>query len=188
LNDFRNYLSKIATINTEQTIGSFGRRIQSVWDGRNRYHEIQPAYYQLDININNSNKIIIFRKGYGQYALYELENDSLNCFYHRGDSTGEGGSNVFYLGNRDSRHGPIARLFDRLLLKLTDKALIVTDGSNSDFGVLKEFYSTIRNLGKDIVVEKSKNKTISIGGAVLRCVDVLDYRYNHTLVWEVSKK
>ncbi len=50
---------------------------------------------------------------------------ALSVFYYRGDSPGEGGSGVWWLG---------PRLFHRILDKLVDGGLIVTDGSNPDPG------------------------------------------------------
>lgn len=187
INTFKKYLAKISTITHEDLIGSFEHNIHTINNEENKYQEIKPAYYQIEILINDFKKIVVFRKGFGQYALYELENDSLNCFYHRGDSQGEGGSNVFYLGDRNARHKPIAKLFDTLLTKLTNKSLIVSDGSNADFKAFNEIYSIIKDLTRNLAIGKVMDKTISIKGIDLRCINVLDYRYNHTLVWEVKK-
>lgn len=43
-------------------------------------------------------------------------------FFHRGDSTGEGGSNIFWLGDC---------FFTEVLDALEDGGLIVSDGSNA---------------------------------------------------------
>jgi len=40
---------------------------------------------------------VIRRCGYEQYALGEFPNRSIGVFVHRGDSPGEGGSNVCFL-------------------------------------------------------------------------------------------
>lgn len=50
--------------------------------------------------------------------------EKLAVFFYRGDSTGEGGSNQWWLGET---------LFIAIVLSLPEKGLIVTDGSNSGF-------------------------------------------------------
>jgi len=153
----------------------------------NLYRDIEPAYYKIKIKINDAIKTIVFRKGFGQYALNELENNSLYCFYHRGDSQGEGGSNVFYLGNRNSHHKTISKLFDLLVTKLMPISLIVSDGSNTDSKDLRKIYKKISELDRETVIKDMINKTITMYGMNLKLIDVLDYRYNHTLVWKMEK-
>lgn len=76
------------------------------------------------------------RRGFGQYALHELPDSSLGVFWHRGDSQGEGGSNVWYLANRPRRHPPLSNLFEVLKRKLAYPALIASDGANTRFAEL----------------------------------------------------
>jgi hypothetical protein len=52
---------------------------------------------------------------------------SIGIFMHRGDSTGEGGSDLWFLSEK-SGNG----YWQLLSSKLADRALIVTDGSNAD--------------------------------------------------------
>lgn len=58
---------------------------------------------------------VIRRRGFGQYALStEFADGSVGVFMHRGDISGEGGSNIYYLANMQSRHEPVGNLFDKL--------------------------------------------------------------------------
>jgi hypothetical protein len=66
---------------------------------------------------------------------------SISCFLHVGDSTGEGGSDLWFLG-ASRAHDPwsggdpeperACRLLSELAPRLADGALVVTDGSNTD--------------------------------------------------------
>jgi hypothetical protein len=62
-------------------------------------------------------------------------------FMHRGDSPGESGSNVYFLADKKSRHEPCGMLFSKLSVKLADRALIITDGSNTGIKRLKAFHN-----------------------------------------------
>lgn len=188
LKNFKIHIAGLGIIEKEEATGSFSNLVTSVVDGKNRYCDIEPVYYNLHLRIKDELKIIIFRKGFGQYALYELENSSLDVFYHRGDSQGESGSNVFYLANRNAKHMPISKLFNTLISKLKDQALIVSDGSNTDFQKLNKTYKKIKDLKKEDVLENIENTEVRISNIVLKCIDALDYRYNHTLIWQVIKK
>lgn len=79
---------------------------------------------------------MIRRRGFGQYALHELPDGSLSMFMHRGDSPGEGGSNVFYLSNRRTSHKPLSSLMSVIKRKLAYPALIASDGSNTTISEL----------------------------------------------------
>lgn len=184
IENFKEYLSSIGEIENESIIGNFDNGIKSI---NKKFRELEPAYYTIELTINGNTKHIVFRKGFGQYALNELEDNSLDIFYHRGDSQGESGSNVFYFGNRKANHLPLAKLFDKLKSKLKTESLIVSDGSNTDSKQLNKLYEDIYNLKKEEVKKNVIDKTINIYGIDIVCMDVLDYRYNHTLVWKVSK-
>lgn len=187
IRDFKKHILKVGSIESENIIGSFDSEITLACEGKNRYKKVEPSYCILNVLINNLAKRVIFRKGFGQYALNELEDSSLYCFYHRGDSAGEGGSNTFYLANRDANHKPLAKLFDILISKLKSKSLIISDGSNVGFRKLRLIYNNISKLGKEACKKDLLGESIALHNVTLKCIDVLDYRYNHTLVWEVSK-
>lgn len=119
--------------------GSTDFSIRFVQDGRAKYRVIEPEWFLTDyVNEQTGRKILIVRRrGFGQYALHELPDHSLSMFMHRGDSPGEGGSNVFYLANRKTNHKPISNLLDLIKCKLTVPAFIASDGSNTNIPELR---------------------------------------------------
>jgi len=70
--------------------------------------------------IKNFHTIKIFCHFRDAFEVFQ-ELDMLSVFFYRNDSSGEGGSGVWWLGER---------LFNMIIDKLVDGALIITDGSN----------------------------------------------------------
>jgi hypothetical protein len=101
---------------------------------RDGYRSLAPSTLQETYGrVGDGRRItVVRRRGFGQYALSsEFADGSIGVFMHRGDSRGEGGSNVYYLANKRCSHEPLSSLFDKLSRKLANRALIVSDGSNS---------------------------------------------------------
>jgi hypothetical protein len=119
---------------SQKRFGSADFSIRCVQDGRSKYRVIEPEWFLTHcLNEETGRQILIVRRrGFGQYALHELPDRSLSMFMHRGDSSGEGGSNVFYLANRKTSHQPISNLLDLIKRKLTVPAFIASDGSNTN--------------------------------------------------------
>lgn len=107
--------------------------IKYVVNDKHKYREVVPAWRRSKYSHAGSGRQIdvIFRRGFGQYALHELNDESLGIFFHRGDSSIEGGSGVYYLRNKRMSHKPISRLMDVIKRKLIYPAYIVSDGSNT---------------------------------------------------------
>lgn len=135
---------------------------------------------------------VVRRRGFGQIALTkEFCSRSIGVFMHRGDSAGEGGSNVRFLANRKKSYEPCGNLFDKLCEKLTDRALVITDGSNT-FSK-----KSFRNLhlrcfhGSDIsgadAYEFYRGMSFILGSFSWSCVGWLSNRYGPTLVWGLQR-
>ena len=124
---------------SQRKLGSLISAVRHMQDGRSKFRVIEPGWFFSDhINETTGRRILLVRRrGFGQYALHELPDGSLSMFMHRGDSSGEGGSNVFYLANRRTSHGPISNLLNLLKRKITVPALIASDGSNTDISALR---------------------------------------------------
>lgn len=124
-----------------------------------------------------------FRTGFGQYALQEFEDKSIGVFMHRGDSatSGESSSNVFYLGNKKRNHEILSNLFDKLSLKLSDNALIVSDGSNCKTKFLKKFFK--KEISGDLALEELQffNKW----NYTWNPVGHMNNKYGPTIVWQI---
>ncbi|KDB52906.1 hypothetical protein X805_15100 [Sphaerotilus natans subsp. natans DSM 6575] len=108
-------------------------------DGQRHYRHIKPAWrHSQYVHAATGRTIdVVFRRGFGQYALHEMPDESLGVFFHRGDSLGEGGSGVFFLANRHKHHAPLSNLLDVIKRKVAYPALIVSDGSNTSIRALQ---------------------------------------------------
>ena len=134
---------------------SIFRRISHKLDGDRRadvepptterpYRFVKPARLTEVYERTSDHRIfkVIRRRGFAQYALTEFPDQSIGVFVHRGDSTGESGSNALFLGNRQRNHEPLSNLFDKLACKLSDHALVISDGSNVRPKFLIKFHGT----------------------------------------------
>lgn len=131
---------------------------------------------------------IVRRRGFGQMGLAEFPYSSISVFMHRGDSMGEGGSNAFFLANRPKRYPPLGNLFSKLVPRLRNTALIITDGSNSDIAFTKKYREyTAERLSPQDIYSDLRGKEHLYHGLVWACVGWMSKRYGPTLVWSTSK-
>ena len=144
-----------------------------------RYREVEPAWLREDFRCVQTGRVVevCLRRGFGQYALHEIYDGTLGMFMHRGDSSGEGGSCVFYLANRKLAHPPISNLFNVIKRKLSNEALIASDGSNT---ALRELYCAARK-GSDIASFKSHGLLWQRKMTIVRSFD-----RRLTVVWSVN--
>jgi hypothetical protein len=104
---------------------------------------------------------------------------TLGVFFYRGDTLGhgEGSSGVPWLGEE---------LFAKVLDRLVDGGLVVTDGSNwSADGPrpLATFYEKL-GIGDEAV---ARSEPFAWGGRRFCCVAYVGERYGPTLVWQVTR-
>jgi hypothetical protein len=129
---------------------------------------------------------VIRRRGFGQLPLSNLfPAGSIGVFMHRGDSRAEGGSNVYYLANRPKQFEPCGSLFEKLTRSLTDRALILSDGSNSDIPEIKKFFNSDTSGREAFAV--LRNAEFAFGAFKWRCVGWLRHRYGPTLAWGLER-
>ncbi len=121
----------------------------------------------------------------GQSAL-ETQIDRLGVFFYRGDGGSEGGSGIEWL---TSPHQP--DLVHKVLEKLIDRGLIVTDGSNCGGGDHNP-YRQLRGLRENRTITAENAVKNSSGfqddeGRSFYCIGCLgQYRgYGPTMVWQV---
>jgi len=141
------------------------------------YRDVNPAYIieRYEHVYSKKNFIVTWRRGFGQFSVIELEDNSLDIFVHRGDSPGEGGSNIYFLGNKEKYYKPISNLFNQLKNKLKDESFIITDGFLTTFKFLKNNETKIGDR-----FEKE--------GMVWECFDkYTDKKIRPTYIWKVSK-
>jgi len=105
-------------------------------ESRVAYRHIEPSTFEQRYTNGQAELTIVRRRGFGQIALVERKERSIGAFVHRHDSTGESGSNVWFLANRRKAHAPLADLWDKLSVRLADRALVISDGSLTTFKFL----------------------------------------------------
>jgi hypothetical protein len=125
---------------TRRLKGNASDTVRIVQNDTQHYREVEPAWLTVDLQAQSTGRVvqICLRRGFGQYALHELNPGSLAMFLHRGDSTGEGGSNTWFLANLRMRHLPLSMLMNAIKSKLAYPALIGSDGSNTQIRNLRE--------------------------------------------------
>ena len=129
--------------------------------------------------------VVIRRRGFGQYALNEIADGALGIFVHRGDSPGEGGSNIWFLSHWKCKYPPVGSLFATVCRKLADRSLVISDGSNTDFGFLKKFHR--RGMAGLEAYSESRKTPHMLGGFEWNCVGYMQPRYGPTLVWSLVR-
>lgn len=110
---------------------------------------------------------------------------SLSVFFYRGDSPGDGGSGVGWLGDR---------LVDQILDKLADGGLIVTDGSRASdlcHGIWPIWSHSQRDYG---LAHYSRAELrpprieFEYRGRVFKLIGDCGYRYGTVYAWQVVRK
>lgn len=132
-----NWLAQLDTIELVGPAVAFCKQVRT--ESTSSYREIESACLRVNFyNRDTGRKVlVIWRRGFGQYALHELPDASVKIFCHRGDSSGDGGSNVFFFSNRIRRHAPLSKLYSTLKTKLMSRAFVVSDGSNASLRHLR---------------------------------------------------
>lgn len=157
-------------------------------DNGRPYRYLKPsALEETYVHRRNHDQLVVNRRrGFGQYAIRTLNDRSIGVFFHRGDSAGEGGSGVCFLGNVRRRHEPISCLFEKLSNKFADEAVIVTDGSNCRIKQLKKFYFN-NEISGAVAFGQLRDTAFHRWGFEWQCVGYLDARHGPTLVWVIRR-
>lgn len=111
------------------------------------------------------------RRGYGEKSIEHL--NSINVFFHRGDSIGESGSNVRWLSHRRR---------SLIMSRLVDGGLVVSDGS----------LANVKQVARLADSKESSEKTFRTAEDFVtwqrkwRCVGWMKRRYGPTLIWRLD--
>lgn len=153
------------------------------------YRHLEPGSVWDKYGRDDGRRIcVVRRRGFGQIALVkEFSLRSLSVFMHRGDSRGESGSNTYFLANKQASYPPCANLFSKLAERLTDRALIISDGSNSHFSWLRRFHGGGMS-GKAAFEYHADRPAREFGGFKWTCVGWLSHRYGPPLVWGLERQ
>jgi hypothetical protein len=150
------------------------------------YNYLDPSRLVEDYQSAQLKLTVTRRRGFGQIALTkEFDDKTIGVFMHRGDSGADGGSGGFYLSNRKSSNKPCSHLYNKLSLKLKDKSMVITDGSNSGVEWLRKFHFK-EVCGNDAYLHHL-GKSYLYGTFYWKCVGWLRMRYGPTLVWGLTR-
>ncbi len=152
------------------------------------YRYLEPSYLsEVYLGPDGNTTSVVRRRGFGQLAIEkDFHDDSISIFMHRGDSIGEGGSGMWLIDNREARYEPISNIFEKLESKLTENALIISDGSNTRVKFLNQY--NWQGISGRQAYKSLKNKRYEFGNRIWRCIGWLSRRYGPTLVWNVVRK
>ena len=147
-----------------------------------------PAEYTKFVKHKISNKIkkIIFRMESGQNCLDHFNDEEIYIFFHRGDSEGEGGSDLHFFTNRRNYDGTAENLYSRLIKKLAPISYVVSDGSNND--VIREQNLNLQDMTDVQIENEIFGKKFIHDNLEWTCVKRLNDKNGPTLVWKVFKK
>ena len=154
--------------------------------GNSHRHLLPSKLVEKYVRENGTALTVVRRRGFGQIALTtEFSERSIGVFMHRGDSIGEGGSNVYFLANKKRRYEPCGNLLDKLSSRLTDRAMVISDGSNTHIGPLCRFHGS--ELDGHDAFNRLQGCSFSRAGFRWSCVGWLSRRYGPTLVWGLER-
>jgi hypothetical protein len=153
-----------------------------------RYRFVQPSKLTEVYETTDGRHItVVRRRGFGQIGLTkEFGERSLGVFMHRGDSPGEGGSNVYFLANKKTYYEPCGSLFNKLARRLKDRALVISDGSNTNIRQLRRFHSSSTEGRQAFAYHQGRD--FDFGGFRWSCVGWLSMKNGPTLVWGLTRQ
>lgn len=138
---------------------------------RSEVYQHAPTGRQITVHL---------RRGYGRSAFHKHIR-TIGIFFYRGDSLGGGGSGNFWL---KPEH------LDRVIDRLVDGGLIVTDGSNSGWSGYRQLRAHHHKtfLGSPRELVESSEPFTDRAGNRFRCIGYVGERYGPTLIWQIRKR
>ena len=153
------------------------------------YRFLEPSILSEVYHGSDGREITIRRRrGFGQYALTaEAFPGSIGVFFFRGDCpvSGEASSGIRYISNSKRRHEPISMLWNKLSQRMSDRALVVTDGSNADPKFLKMHYNC--PIDGSVAAKEFGCREFNWVNWTWQCVGYIGPKYGPTLVWGVTR-
>ena len=151
------------------------------------HKEIDPSTLIELYRSRRSDRLISVkrRRGFGQFALLSAAPRSISVFMHRGDSPGEGGSNTYFLADCQSRYAPIGCLLKKLEERLTDRAIVLSDGSNTRLKKLQKFHR--QNISGAEALNRMGGEPFTRGTFRWSCIGFIDNKYGPTLAWGLER-
>lgn len=176
-----------AVLRTSERMGPPASTIEIRRDGRSVHRFVEPGERREIYECNGELVDVTWRRGFAQFALWNLPDRSLRVFVHRGDSRGEGGSNVFFFENRRGRVAQLSNVFDTLCEKLSNNALVVSDGSNIVAPRQLACFHRRRDVSEEEAYAAMKDAAFEHGPFAWRCCGFMGARYGPTLIWRLRR-
>lgn len=139
---------------------------------------LNPKLYQIIIDVNNKYLTINWHQTDAIKVLEKLNN--ISVFFYRGDSIAGSGSGIYWLGKE---------LFSKILTKIVNGGLIITDGSNPDedykIHPWKELYlhSQLGHFSDNRII---KPNNFTYNNRCFTCLGPLGKRYGTVYAWKVE--
>jgi hypothetical protein len=148
---------------------------------------LEPSRLRESYRSDNGDVIrVIRRRGFGQIAITtEFEPKSIGVFMHRGDSLGEGGSGVSFLANKKSSYEQTSKLFEKLSERLANRALVVSDGSNSKIPWVNRYFN--KDIDSIDAYQELAAGVYEYGSFLWKVVGWMSKRNGPTLVWGLTR-
>jgi hypothetical protein len=129
------------------------------------------------VNLVNGDAVNVFDR------LFRGNQDDriLAVFFHRGDSRGEGGSDIYWLSTVDGEGEP-NELLHLVLNTISKPGILCTDGSNAD-PAFKNYFDDLKALPDPHM----RLNDFEIVGCRLSPISTLDTRYGQTIAWQVTQ-
>ena len=137
------------------------------------------------------------RRGFAYQSLFGPSTvptniPDLGIFFYRGDSRGDGGSNQMWMSNKKSAVGASStvRLLPKVIEKLADSALIVTDGSNNHAvkGIYSNFSAHREAQENPMNIVRSAEPFQDEFGNIFKCSGYINDRdWWPTFIWHAQK-
>jgi len=148
---------------------------------------LPPEYTKfIKHKISNKTKKIIFKMESAQNCLDHFNDEEIYVFFHRGDSEGEGGSDLHFFTNKRNYYGTAENLYSRLIKKLAPISFVASDGSNND--VIREQKLNLQDMTDEQIENEIIGKNFMHDNLEWTCVKRLNDKNGPTLVWKVIKK
>lgn len=153
----------------------------------NGHIEIDPStLIEVYVQRQSGRSITIRRRrGFGQFTLLNAGLRSISVFMHRGDSPGESGSNIYFLADCRSSYTPIGSLLTKLEERLTDRAIVLSDGSNTRLKKLRTLHR--QNVSGAEAFRRMAGTSFTHGAFRWNCIGFIDNRYGPTLAWGLER-
>ncbi len=143
-------------------------------------HRYKTTHFNktIEIHLVTGDGITVFHR---LFCSSEADR-SLAVFFHRGDSRGEGGSDIYWLSNVDGDGNPNTLLAE-VLGTISKPGVLCTDGSNAEPMIARYFNDHNAPPNAHMQVDE-----VAMHGCILSPIGTLDAKYGQAIAWQVKEQ